>query len=418
MNQPLLQLLQLLRSLPIRSPEWEETCSAFIDHILKRRHICRVRQGVPLDGVYLEILNAMRQHLRSLIEYDCTHQKLGYPTLNQWRLSKLTTASREALTEERLQYLAISVQSHVPRTVEWQNALTELITALNISNCLTKQSSLNLRLSVPLTQDDYQDVKHQTLIWIAERIQTYSPEKCSFIAWVNERLKWIAIERHQTTRDPLVKRSGRKVRSLKSSLKASLERTNLDSVLNWLGLYLRKLIPVEAIATHVLCLLSGMMSLWVSLQHHYTQHDVDQILYDTVVQIVEHPTTVINFGDQVSQNEENDTGRNWQLDQIANTPQPSMELLIRRCLLRSDQEADVFDQHIRNHPKATFRAITLAFLDDQKFQDIAASFNIENHSTVSNFFYRRLKRFAPLLKELVEDEFALWRLQHPDTDSI
>ena len=416
MNQAVLRLIQTLKCLPIESPMWEETCSSVIKHILKRRKICRVRQDSDLEGVYLDVLDAVQDRLRSLIRDAHCQQSLGHPTVEQWCDSLRETAFQEILTTDHLQAFALRVQSHIPKTVAWSNTLDELVNALEISNSLTQRASLNSRSSISLTPDTYEDAKQQTFIWIAEHIQTYSAEKCPFIAWVNERLKWIAVESRQTKKDPFSRKAGRKVRSLKSSLKANLERTNLVVVMNWLGLYLRKLISIEAIANHVLGVLSGMLSLWQSLKQKKTPNEIDQFLYDLALQIIDTPTHVINFGDQVSLDNDLGGNQNWPIDQVASAPKPPMELLLRQCLLKADP--DPFDQHIRQHPNATFRAIALALLNDQKWKDIATSFQIANHSTVSNFYYRRLDQFAPLLKELVENELALWSLQYSDETSL
>ena len=104
------------------------------------------------------------------------------------------------------------------------HALNELLYALDLSGCLTTRSGLNRQLSVPLTEAAYQDVRNKTMQWIAERLQNYSSGKCSFMAWVNGRMRWTAIEAVAADKDPLVKKSYHKVRKLKAALKATRRR--------------------------------------------------------------------------------------------------------------------------------------------------------------------------------------------------
>ena len=231
------------------------------------------------------------------------------------------------------------------------------------------------------------------------------------MAWVNGRLRWTAIESRTSEKDPLVRKAQRKVRSLKFSLKSTLERVTQEAVLNWLALVLCKLVPLEAIAHQILLLLSGMRSLWQELRHRYTETERNEFFYAMAKQIVNAPTTIVNFGDQTASGEENVSDANWQINQVAYETHPPEGLLLRECLLKAP--SDPFDKHIQQHPGATFRAIALAYLDGQKWQDIADSFDIANLSTVRNFYTRQSEKFGPQLRELFEIELARWKHENP-----
>ena len=151
MNQAVLLLAQTLQSLPLDAPEGQETCSLLIAQLLKGRPICRIREGVALDGIALEILDVAQQQLRSLLEQDHAAQRLGYPSPSIWSRERLQLAFKSVLTEERLQRLALRVQEHEPKTVAWNHTVNELLSALDLSGCLTKRSGLNRQLSAPLT---------------------------------------------------------------------------------------------------------------------------------------------------------------------------------------------------------------------------------------------------------------------------
>ena len=56
--------------------------------------------------------------------------------------------------------------------------------------------------------------------------------------------------------------------------------------------------------------------------------------------------------------------------------------------------------HIRDHLEANFQALAKQRLEGKSWQNISESFELKI-STISQFYYRCLKRFAPILKQLV-----------------
>lgn len=85
------------------------------------------------------------------------------------------------------------------------------------------------------------------------------------------------------------------------------------------------------------------------------------------------------------------------LEQIAQAPKtPRLPELIHQYIQR-DPDRIFRKTHIRNRPDANFSRIALARFEGQSWQEIASGLDI-SISTISNFYYRWCRRFAPLLE--------------------
>lgn len=86
------------------------------------------------------------------------------------------------------------------------------------------------------------------------------------------------------------------------------------------------------------------------------------------------------------------------LDNLAVPTEPASLIECIKEAVENDPEGLFQSVHIRQHPEATFQALFLRRLSDQRWQDIATEFGL-SISTVQMFFSRRLQEFSPKLRE-------------------
>lgn len=95
---------------------------------------------------------------------------------------------------------------------------------------------------------------------------------------------------------------------------------------------------------------------------------------------------------------------NYRLEQIPLEAQGQKTLTKVRQYIEEDPDR-LFQQHIRNHPEATFQTIALAYIDGKKWQEISKLFGI-SVPTLSHSYQRCLKEVAPNIKKSIQDELA------------
>ncbi|NET01403.1 MAG: sigma-70 family RNA polymerase sigma factor [Sphaerospermopsis sp. SIO1G1] len=69
-----------------------------------------------------------------------------------------------------------------------------------------------------------------------------------------------------------------------------------------------------------------------------------------------------------------------------------------RNLIKKDPTGDFTSAHIKNHPKATFKAICLQKFAQKSLKDISTEWGIPV-PTLYSFYKRQIKKFAPIFKE-------------------
>lgn len=89
------------------------------------------------------------------------------------------------------------------------------------------------------------------------------------------------------------------------------------------------------------------------------------------------------------------------LDNLSSPPEevPIITEIIDEYIT-SDPENLFKNIHIRNHPEANFQALAKQRLEGKSWQSISEKFELKI-PTISQFYYRCLKKFAPILKEVV-----------------
>ena len=73
--------------------------------------------------------------------------------------------------------------------------------------------------------------------------------------------------------------------------------------------------------------------------------------------------------------------------------------LLRDCITQ-DVTGEFREKHIRGQPEVSFQAIALRLLDDKTWKDISEEFNLPL-SSLNTFYQRCLKKFLPLLQQLL-----------------
>lgn len=91
------------------------------------------------------------------------------------------------------------------------------------------------------------------------------------------------------------------------------------------------------------------------------------------------------------------------LAELDNLPAPAEEAPIITEIIEEyitiDPENLFKNTYIRNRPEANFQAIALQRLEGKSWKNISEKFELKI-STISQFYYRCLKKFAPILKKL------------------
>lgn len=299
MDQQLEQLVREAKQHPLKSEERQKVITKLVDEILRSRKICRC-VSQPLSGIYLEIYQLLQQQFRSDIEQSLNQNNPPKTSVREWANEMRKNVFREVLNDTQLKKIALEAQQHPPHSKLRQQALTELVNAIVLSN----------RLCHPhrwITPNDfyeliYEEAINQTLVYVCQKLDNYDPQRGreqKFTNWVNYRL---------------------------------------DKIM--LGCYTK----FKQQVTPELLTLSDL---------------------DNIIQVEET---------QISSSE-----------------------LLRQCL--EDDANNIFkNEYIRNCPKANFRDIALATFSGKSWEEISQEMDVKI-STLSSFFQRSCKKFAPQFKE-------------------
>jgi DNA-directed RNA polymerase specialized sigma24 family protein len=88
-----------------------------------------------------------------------------------------------------------------------------------------------------------------------------------------------------------------------------------------------------------------------------------------------------------------------ELDKAIIEEEPSHADILRELIIQDSTE-EFRGKHIKGHPEASFQAIALRRLDSISWEEISEEFNIAV-SSLSTFYQRSIKKFAPLLQQLL-----------------
>ena len=282
--------------------------------LLRSRPLCRQFNGMPLQGVYLEIYSRAKDDLQAhLRQQIAVAQQKSSRTINigQIQPAYLYTLQKQIfqslLNDNQLKKMGLAAQKFAFNSELRTYALTELIKAIDLSGRLCRPHIG--KFSSSLYQTLYEEALAETFTYVCLNINLYDPNrgKRKFMNWVNFQLDKSILKCYSKSQ----KYSQYELPSF-SDLEQTPQTSQLDNTPN-------------------LC----------------------QILQDYVVQ---NPDNIFTTA------------------------------------------------HIRNRPDANFNNIALAKFSGATWEQISQQFNIPV-TTLSSFYNRWCRRFAPLLKTELEKHF-------------
>lgn len=102
-----------------------------------------------------------------------------------------------------------------------------------------------------------------------------------------------------------------------------------------------------------------------------------------------------------------DSGETF-LDSIPQETPPFMPADKLRGYIENDPQGIFQHRHIRNHPEANYRPIALSYLENKSWAEIVAEFENQIPSgTVTSFFWRACRHFAPQFQDYLDSEEGL-----------
>lgn len=304
--------------------------------------------------------------------------------------------------DERLKQLVIEAQQHAPQTADRQKVLIQLVDEILRSRKICRppkgQSLSGIYLEI------YQQLQQQLLHNIDQLIDKYNPQRTPIREWAN------------TLRDNLFKEvlddDQLKMLALvaqKHSSNSELRKQALIELVNAIVLSGRLCRPHRGICTE-----------------NFYQLIYEEAVNQSLVYVCQKIDNYKPFNLQTGKPQKFMNWVNFRLDKMViqshmdfkervskeiptindleNIAEPESEVffseLLRQCL--EEDRNNLFKQeHIRNFPKANFRAIALASISGKTWEDISTEFEVKV-PTLSSFFRRCCQKFAPLFKEYLE----------------
>lgn len=102
-----------------------------------------------------------------------------------------------------------------------------------------------------------------------------------------------------------------------------------------------------------------------------------------------------------------DSGETY-LDSIPQETPPFMPADKLRGYIENDPQGIFQHRHIRNHPEANYRTIALFYLENKSWAEIVAEFDNQiSYGTVTGFFWRACRHFAPQFQDYLDSEEGL-----------
>ncbi|NJN88222.1 MAG: hypothetical protein HC881_20415 [Leptolyngbyaceae cyanobacterium SL_7_1] len=165
-----------------------------VEEMLRSRPVGRSLPGQPLAGVYQAIYDRAHQQLCEVIPDALSQYNPTRTSARDWAMAVQTGVFKQVLEDTQLKQLAIEAQRHPPRTVERQQALTQLVTAIKLSGRLAHPHRATF---TPSFYDLlYDEAVNRTLTYVCCAIDNYDPERGDrkFMNWVNFRLERVLLD--------------------------------------------------------------------------------------------------------------------------------------------------------------------------------------------------------------------------------
>ncbi|MEM7714485.1 MAG: hypothetical protein AAF349_13085 [Cyanobacteria bacterium P01_A01_bin.68] len=359
-------------------PQTELRQQAIVTLVDKILRSCILFRCSPksLDGVYLDIYQALQQQLHQDIAQKLDEYKLQNLPVEAWLNEVRTRCLQKIINEAYLQQLALEVQKYQPLTKEWQYAFGVLTNAILLSDKLLHKANIY--------NDVYEEAKNELWIWLYQNIGTYNPSKGKFTAWLNFRFDMILRNSHVSQNDPFIQKLNGKILRTKYQLTSIIKNISKEKLNFWLTLQIKQLVPY---------ILSLKIFLLLAIIFFISQLMVkkplfaDSLLYEIAQQSLPNAMKLANIDDE-----------------IENIPQLQIEKPLSEQL-REYLETDpnqLLQKHIRAHPEATFQVIALKRLEGISWKELSETFNIKIPA-LSNFFQRHLQKISPEIRKYIQD---------------
>jgi len=375
MNGQLQELAIQVHNSPPRTDEHQKSIVTLVDKMLRSCSLFRCSPKY-LDGVYLDIYQALQQQLHQDIIQNLDEYKLKNISVEVWMNEVRSRCLKKVINEPYLQPLVLEVQKHQPLTKEWQYAFGVLTNAILLSDKLLHKANIY--------HDVYEEAKNELWIWLYQNINTYNPNKGKFTAWLNFRFDMILRNTRVAKSDPFMQKINGKIIRNKYKLTNIIQNINQDKLIFWLHLQVKRLLPY-ILGEKILLLLTVIFLLSQLMRKKPVI--AESLLFEIAKQSLPKSIKLVDIDDE-----------------IENIPQAEVEQPISEKLREYFETApnQLLHKHIKAHPEVTFQVIALKRLEGTSWKELSVTFNVKIPA-LSNFFQRHLQKIAPDIKKYIED---------------
>ena len=375
MNGQLQQLAIQIQNSLTQTELRQQAIVTLVDKILRSCSLFRCSRK-SLDGVYLDIYQALQQHLNQEIAQNLHKYQSKNIAVEAWINEVRSRTLKKVINEAYLQQLALEVQKYQPLTKEWQYAFGVLTNVILLSDKLLHKANIY--------NDVYEEAKNELWIWLYQNINSYNPGKGKFTAWLNFRFDMILRNSQVAINDPFIQKINGKIIRNKYQLTYLIKSISREDLILWLILQRKQLLPYT-LGLRILLLFTVKFIL--SQLMVKKPLIVDSILYEIAQQSLPNAMKLANIDDEIEN-----------ILQLQ-TEKPLSEQL--REYLETDPN-QLLQKHIRAHPEATFQIIALKRLEGISWKELSEDFNIKIPA-LSNFFQRQLQKIAPEIKKYIQE---------------
>lgn len=403
-----MSLHQLIDALLFESPEtpaWQTALERLVNQLLRERQVARRQKGKPLSGIYKEIHDAIKDELLTQIQAIALSENCHSKLTTAWLRSTLRQVSQTVITYGHLTRLALALQQQVHKSPDWQYASSELFNAVLRSDKL-RQPSWMAKHSAIL----YEDVRNNAMEYAVRNIARFNPDKSHFAGWINQ----ICLEMHgrnSAFKDQDTLRRGYlgRIKSTKARLSSVIRTREFEPTLDYLRYHIQvandwkpgsDYLAISITLLHLKCLMVNDHTLSM------------QLLYEISKQSIDRPVSLQSMDAEIQY----DDGDSHTADiraSLQNSASPPLAEFLIQCLLSCSKGScqTVLEEHVRGYPEATFRAIALYRAQEKRWRDISDALGIPV-PTLSAHYGRRIDKVLPCLKDCLDDQVELWKMQN------
>ncbi len=297
--------------------------------------------------------------------------------------------------DQQLEKLVIEAKQHSPQSEERQQILIKIVDEILRSRKICRYVSQPLS---GIYQEIYEQLQQKLLSNLEQNLDKYNPQQITVREWTNQVRKNVFRE---VLNDAQLKKLALAAQQHPSNTK--LRQQALIELVNAIVLSSRLCHPHQWIVPKNLYELIYEEAVNQTLVYICQKLDT----YDPQRGREQKFTNWVNFRlDKIMLNchakllkySYQEIPTLAELENIAQPePQVNSSELLRQCL--EDDVNNIFkNEHIRNCPKANFQNIALATFSGKSWEEISAEMGIKI-PTLSSFFQRSCKKFAPQFKE-------------------